>query len=197
VFSEHQPIIQRWAQDHPDNLRDVLRFVILTVRYPLASAVEDMRDDNPRALLGWKFYAWDAAEMDKARNFEVATRLNDCSADPEVRAFELVSFIATLPGFGLAKAGFVAQLAFGLAGCLDTHNLGRFGYGLDTFAHYKRRKTAGGRAKLARRYLAAVDACGGTEDLWNSWCEFVAGRDKRYDSAEHVSRLHAEAFCLL
>lgn len=54
-----------------------------------------------------------------------------------------------------------------------------------------------GRMALTRRYNAIVQELGGTEELWDTWCAYVVGRDSHYENAFQVSRLHAEAFHLV
>lgn len=192
MFSTHQPIIGQWARETPDNLRDVYRFVLLTIRYPLLFAAQDMREDNPKALTGTRRVAWDHADACKREIYEGALDAWDRGGG----AAELTAFFAALPGLGLVKAGFVAQLAFGVSGCLDSHNLERFGLSVWTFAHYKRRQERG-RARMVERYVTEVEKRGGTAGLWDDWCAYVAERDSKYKDAAHVSECHPWAFHLV
>ena len=107
----------------------------------------------------------------------------------------IIEILANVHGFGLVKAGFVAQLAFGVGGCLDTHNLRRFGISKTTFAKYKTLKTVKGRAKKLEAYLDACEAQGGAETLWDGWCNYVAARRPKFyvNGGEQVSALHVEA----
>lgn len=196
MFAQHQPIISQWARADADNLRDVIRFVLLTIRYPLYLAVEDMRDDNPRAMTGARQYAWHAAGRDAREVFDTCENIAHGYHDPADVAAELCGYLATRPAFGLAKAGFVVQLAYGLGGCLDSHNLARFNISQWRFAHYKR-KGPRTQARMRRAYVDTCDALGGTADLWDTWCHYVAERDAHYSSAHHVSELHAAAFHLV
>jgi hypothetical protein len=44
----------------------------------------------------------------------------------------------------------------------------------------------------ARQYLALCDALGGTEFLWDNWCDFVATRHpKAFKNGFDVSERHA------
>lgn len=91
-----------------------------------------------------------------------------------------------VPGIGLAKGGFMLQMCYGLSGCLDTHNVTRFGLP-------ERRYASGHKDTDTRRASEYNEVCarlGGTAELWDTWCEYLAERDGRYLSAQEVSRLH-------
>jgi hypothetical protein len=91
------------------------------------------------------------------------------------------------------KAGFVAQLAFGLSACLDTNNVKRLGLNV-RYWHawdYKQSAPAIKRKKIAR-YNDTVDQLGGTAQLWDSWCRYVSERDGKM-SAEAISEIHVSA----
>jgi hypothetical protein len=196
MYDNHQPMVESFARANAEGFRDVYRFVLLTIRTPLVRAAESMRDADPSDMTGERQAAWQWIGDHAERVLGQCEDLLSGWHDPAECDAQLVAYLATLPGLGLAKAGFVAQLAFGRTGCLDTHNLRRFGYGAYAFAHLKRRKPAGQLA-LARKYVAAVAQCGGTGPLWDTWCQYVAERQPaRYESAWQVSELHAWAFHL-
>lgn len=198
MYQNDQGLIGQWARLEADNLRDVYRFVLLTIRTPLARAVEEARADQPGNMTGHLQAAYAYADDHAPEIYAAAMAIYDGYLDPVDMEAELVAYFASLPGLGLAKAGFLSQLAFGVGGCLDTHNLERYGVGLWTFAHFKKRKTARGKIKFARRYCAKVRELGGCEELWNSWCAYVADRTRNdYSSAAAVSLAHCEAFHLV
>jgi|TARA_Y100000310_G_scaffold302643_1_gene340250 hypothetical protein len=203
VYHNHQKTIERYARQSPEHFARILQFVILTVRVPLYRVRQDTSTaaqggaDALGVLWGWKHNAYNAAQ-DGAENS--LAYLEHCQAhygDERERAQAMLEHVADLPGFGLAKAGFVLQLAFGLAGCLDTHNLSRFNISASTFKDFKARSTKKARERLSQKYIDAVYALGGPSTLWDSWCEYVAtNQASTYDDAEHVSRLHCEALDL-
>jgi len=109
----------------------------------------------------------------------------------------MIEHLADKVGFGLVKAGFVIQLVYGLCGCLDTHNLRKYGVKKNSFNKFKTRKTIAGRRTFIARYVTLCYQLGGPSVLWDKWCEYVAERQPtRYDDAEHVSRLHCECLNL-
>ena len=197
MFADHQPIIARYARAAPENLARVALFVILSVQQSLAYAPEAMRrteNDDNAMLYGWKHDAWRLWKRDAAAIFQDCEAIYNGFASPDTAAVELVAYLAqTRHGFGYAKAGFVIQLVYGISGCLDTVNLDRFGFGREAFKSrkYLRRSTF---YHHSERYHTAVRWCGGTAELWDSWCAFVAKRDGK--RPEEISALHLEALGL-
>ncbi len=205
MYQEHAPTIQAYAQAHPDNLARVMQFVVLTVQTPLQRAVGDIETaaqggaDARGILYGWKLEAYNVAWND--RHAIVFNLLDIWEGDTSERhkTDEMLSYLTTIHGFGLAKGGFVLQLCFGLSACLDTHNIKRFGLPARGFDNIKQRKTATARRAMITRYNDTVEALGGTEQLWDGWCQHVAAVSRNansYTCADHVSRLHCEAFNL-
>jgi hypothetical protein len=119
--------------------------------------------------------------------------------DRVYRERTLVALFASIPGIGLVKGGFAAQLAFNVGGCIDMHNLERLGFrGADIRSDlFKCAKTEAGRKKRLDIYMDLLAIAGGCEMLWNDWCAYLAEREPvRYRDAAHVSRLHCEALGL-
>lgn len=196
MFDTHQPIIGAWARERPAHLREVLRFAVLSARQPLYNLPADMEQAHrggPEAmgvLFGWKHRAWVAAEDNQDAIYAQCLDLWEHSP-PEHLAPDLILYLAQQWGLGPAKAGFVAQMAFGVGGCLDTHNLRRFG--LREVRGFRQLKSLRGRRHMIERYCAALATCGSTRTLWDSWCHYVANQSRRqnlYHNAEHVSALH-------
>jgi len=209
MYKTHQPLISRWAREDSENLRDVMQFVILTVQQPLIRAIGNLaalRSDNEnevhdaqKVLWGWKHAAYGYVEENHAHIHTTLENLWASSGKPSVVEDAMLAYVSSLPGFGLVKAGFVLQITYGISGCLDSHNIKR--YGLDAAAISSKRakaKRPATRAKHVKHYRKLVEQLGGTEALWNSWCAYVAERQPtRYSSAEQVSALHAHAFDLI
>jgi len=210
MYKSHQPLISRWAREDSENLRDVMQFVILTVRCPLRRAVGDLhalrspndneRDDTERsALWGWKHEAYSYVE---ANHEHIHAHLEDLwasSGKPSVVEDAMLAYVSSLPGFGMVKAGFVLQIAYGISGCLDSHNVRRYGLDANAIGAKKAKvKRPVTRMKHVRNYRRMVETLGGTEALWDTWCAYVAeNQPNSYSSAEQVSALHAHAFELI
>lgn len=203
TFEAHQPIIGRFARQSPEGFARVYKFVLATIQQPLISTPEIVADfealgSESKWAFGMKGDAlnWLAQPGKAEWLHRVAVDTWAAAPNPEDAAQELVSFFAGLPGIGLIKGGFLAQLAFGVGGCLDRHNFARFGFPPSAFkaSSFKGAKTEGTRRRQVREYLEACRASGGCALLWAEWCEYVAKREpKLYGGAEHVSRLHIVA----
>lgn len=191
VFSTHQPAIAAYASD-AEGFRRVIRFVHLTIQEPLNRAPAFMRtiDRGDRTPL-WGFKG--AADEWFDENY--AEVWGACSAYAEVGDTDgLVAYLSQCPGLGLAKGGFVAQLVWGVSGCLDSHNIARFGLDPNLVRGRKVKRFEAARRRAAA-YNATCEQLGGTEALWDSWCEYVAGRPGFGTAlgAEGVSALHCVA----
>jgi hypothetical protein len=103
-----------------------------------------------------------------------------------------VDILSNVPGLGIVKASFVAQICGLEVACLDTHNLKRLGLGEATFKLAKSVKHETKLAKIAK-YVAVCAREGGSRYFWNSWCEFVAGNraNRSLATADAVSAYHA------
>lgn len=51
-------------------------------------------------------------------------------------------------------------------------------------------ETALGKANM---YLETIEKCGGSEYLWDSWCDYIAALyPKKFKNGEHVSQCHVD-----
>lgn len=199
MFETHNPRIRAFAQTSAEALAHVGLFVLATIQNPIERAAEDAAriargEAEPRTLsrsfFGFKLRAAYALMREREALFDDAMTIG--ASDP----LALTLRFSRLEGFALVKAGFFAQLAFGVSGCLDSHNLARFGLDVRAFRIRPPSEKTGARAERTRakrcaKYLSTIERCGGTAALWDSWCEYVASL--RGDSAENVSALHVEA----
>lgn len=189
-----------------DTMADVFTFVLLTIQQPIKSIPDAMRDVRRKGsssafLWGMKANGWQYVQSHKSAIYHDLGELQHIP-DPDWRDDALLEYLAIMPGFGMVKAGFVAQLLFGRVGCIDTHNIDRFGLEwtasgsqptwLKSSAYKERRPAA--RQALRQTYLALTRNQGGAEALWNGWCAYVAEKyPNQYESASYVSKLHVDA----
>lgn len=147
-------------------------------------------------LYGWKFRAVEEVRRDAAIIYSDCEDIWFHAREPDVARTELVYRLSRLYGFGAAKAGFAAQLAYGVSGCLDTHNLVRFDISPRMFDNLSQRAPHSARAMI-RRYHAVTDCLGGSQGLWDSWCSYVSYRaTARYGTPRDVSALHCRVLGL-
>jgi len=207
MYREHQPKIQHFAERSPENFARVGTFVLATIRQPIERVPESMRDiarngAESRSLYGSKRDGYLYLQAN-AERIQVESTTHHLNGDDIALALSLLQ----VPGLGLVKAGFLAQLAFGRIGCLDTHNMKRFDLDRNAF------RTGGLAASTliarTRLYVETCRLCGGSEKLWDSWCRYVAAlrpsnfaqgglfdENNHETAAEYVSWLHLEALGL-
>ena len=192
MYAKHQPIIADYAKQSPDKLSDVYTFILATIQQRLYHVPRVMRDirengsDSPH-LWGFKYQAYKFMKENKRDIYDTILAIQS--------DHDRLTYVASLPGLGLVKAGFLLQLVFGEAGCLDTHNINRFGLKAGAFkaSSFKMAKTSQTRERLVANYLDLCHKLGGSEGLWNSWCSHVADVDPDFVSADQVSAFHVEA----
>ena len=193
MFRNHQPIIGDWAQNNPRALALVGAFVIFTIKTPLERAIVDYhayRDHgDTSALWSWKLEAVQEFERNAAqRHTALCERRLGRPGDRDA----LLATVALWRGFSFVKGGFLLQLVFGVSGCIDTHHERRLGVSIRHLGLSAPGRTAPTRTRKARAYHRLVDHAGGTEQLWNDWCRYVAReRGSVWTDAHEVSRHHA------
>lgn len=217
MFANHQPIISGYARENPENFARVLKFVILTIRTRLFNMPADMEtlesartaDEISGVLYGFKGQSVAEIDINRDSLYAQAESISYHAETPRHAAENLIDLFTSIHGLGLAKAGFCAQLIYGVSACLDSHNIERFGlsYAALKSSTFKGAKTLKTRRKWIARYCDYVEQCGGTESIWDSWCDYVYKRPDAvgykmnhnqsvYKSAEHVSALHCESLGL-
>lgn len=191
MFAKHQKKIMRFAMKNSDNFFWVVLMVSLSIRQPWAligKQLEDVRQNGykAKALWGSKKDLYVHMLENKQELFELVKQTKKGKVSQEQCLYELTQ----VPGLGLAKAGFVMQLAIGMAGCIDSHNVALFGINPNSL---KMGKVKAEKAlEKARQYIALCEALGGTEFLWDNWCDFVATRHpKAFKNGFDVSERHA------
>lgn len=218
MFNIHQPRISEFARKSPGNFARVMSFVVLSIRTRLFNLPADMEtlydrnqttDDLAGILYGSKGEAIGQIEAEAESLYWQAEEIFYHAENQRELAENLLNLFVGIHGIGLAKAGFCAQLIYGVSACLDSHNLERFGISESKIhsSTFKKLKTLKTRWKWIARYCDFVDMCGGTESLWDSWCAYVHQRPDAtgfrmngnrtvYHSAFHVSGLHCESLGL-
>ena len=200
MFNEHQAKIGRYARQDAGSMARVYAFVLATIQQGLWQTPEimdsiDKEGLDSRFLWGFKYDAYTYLMEHHETIYDVSMTLWRGHANPAHQEYELTRYFAGLPGLGVVKGGFMVQLCFGLSGCLDSHNIKR--YGLDERKFKASRfKSASlkGKRTILRNYFNVIRSEGGCEGLWDSWCNYVAQQQpERYSNAYEVSELHLKA----
>ncbi len=179
-------IIKHVQSNGPDGLVDVGTFVLCTIQTPLSRTGQQVAEVRQRgveaaALWGSKRAGYGYLLTHKEALYE---RLVE---RPHGETVDTVRYIMQVPGLGVPKASFLAQCLGYDVGCLDSHNLKRFNKPINFVK-------ATANSRKVRDYVEFTQSLG-TEELWNGWCEYVAGNrvNKFLPTADEVSRYHVHA----
>ena len=193
MFSTHQKAISEFALSSNVGLERTFRLVFLSIRQPFHSMQKQMQDVDDNGLQSPYLFGWKRSGLAFVRA-NASTLRETLKAVPEGYGdAQALLDVATVPGLGLVKAGFVLQLVTGSAGCIDSHNMQRFGLNVNAFKY----GASASDALKRKKALAYLDACwkaGGCESLWNGWCDHVAAQQpKRWTDGMEVSKMHETA----
>lgn len=175
MYAEHVPTIAHAMREDLDTFKRGVLFAILSIRQPIRN-VPAMLDDVEREsassvyLFGHKrkAYAWLQVN---AERLWLHLKCDAGAPEPEASRAALHRLIE-VPGLGVVKAGFVAQLmGFDIA-CLDSRNVTRQGREPRAYRLDPRDMQGGRRKRIVDAYVA--DVGGQAAEYWDAWCEYVA-----------------------
>lgn len=189
------PIV-RAVQKSPEIWARAAVFVILTIRQMFTlmerqmAEVDDVGADA-KALFGWKRSAY---RYIQAHKYELWQRAK-LAKSGQITLNDLIQDYLAIPGLGIVKASFLAQLTVGDGACIDAHNLRVLGLNTEAF---KTPKTllAGTIRKRIEAYNAVWRVTGDSATWWNLWCDGLAvTRPTWFANGAEVSALHRK--CIL
>lgn len=106
----------------------------------------------------------------------------------------VLDHLVTLPGLGLVKAGFLAQLYGFKVGCIDSHNASIFQVRVEDY-NIRVTMKAETRQRKIREYIDLCYAIGGSDFLWDNWCAYLSGIYVSVGTPTDVSAKHVELIC--
>ncbi len=184
MYAEHNPKIADGMRRDPETFIRGALFALLSIRQPVIY-VPDMLSEvsregrNAQSLFGFKRDAYDHLQEHGTSLWQAVTR----AQTPRAAIVAALS----VPGLGIVKGTFVAQLAGHDVACLDSRNMKRLGMPMRAWrSDGIIGKTAPAFQRKLDRYLSLVE--GRAEEFWNDWCNDVAPRWKM--SAHEISALH-------
>lgn len=212
-YSKHIKKIQQFAMSSPENFAQTMMFSPLSANVPfpkhwdgfntmmailhsyfpnkinpeqikeIVNVFDDKYHSLAHTISSWKLETIADIWSNKEKYFSELPQLASTGDDRK-----LIARLSQIPGVQPVKAGFMAQLLFGRAGCLDTHNI-------DIYTHVfpdmindldpKKWNIKGdkvsaiekGMPKEVNRYVKALEKLSGkgigTGQLWDIWVDFV------------------------
>ena len=153
------------------------------------AAMLDVSLEGDKSKYLWGFKADTYAYLHDTLNMRFLYANTITMSDP----VELLDLWTTVPGLGLAKAGFVVQLTRGMVGCVDGHNAAAYDVKLNQLTFPKGRITLKAQQHKLKAYVNLTKAIGGSEFMWQQWCVLMAGKyPEQYASAKAVSNQHVQ-----
>jgi hypothetical protein len=191
MYARDQAEIERWCKN-PDKVVLVGAMVLASIRMQwvgVGTQLARIQSGDLAPLWGWKAAGYEYLQSNKRVLYRTVRDLR--AGRISERAF-LRQWIK-VPGLGLPKAGFVMQITCGKGGCLDMHNVERYGLDASAWQVPKRKDLAAQMQAIddtINHYLSLCDLCGGTEYLWDEWCRILAAKVGTIADADDASRRH-------
>ena len=191
MYAQDQARIQRWCKN-PDKVVQVGLVALCSIRMQwvgVGNQLAKINNGDLTPLWGHKRKGFEYLKANKAVLYRTVRDLR--AGRISTRAF--IRQWLKVPGMGIVKAGFVAQMTCGKAGCLDMHNITRYGLDAKVLTVPKRVNVADQLVAIddtINHYLSLIELCGGTEYLWDEWCRILDEKVGTFHGADDVSRRH-------
>jgi hypothetical protein len=194
MYLTHATEVQKFSKISSSNLVDVILMVVLSIQQPWYAVGNQLKDVklngiNSRFIWGNKAKTYKSLMSRKEFIYSQYLAVLNSNKSDNDKALSLMNVFLQIDGLGMAKAGFVCQLSAGLVGCIDIHNLRMYSIPLKDL---KLSKSIKSKAIKNRRVMNYISICHdiGTEKLWNTWCNTLATKSKRFEDGFHVSQVH-------
>lgn len=186
-FDRDARALAKAARDDPEVIFRIIVMVLLSIRQPWSKVPQQFEDVinlngvGSKYLFGFKRLGYGAAYEYKGR---FRTLIRNYDGDLE----NLIQKLMIIPGLGLAKASFVAQMLVNDGACLDSHNLSRIGL-TPNFTRIDKNVPKDIIRGRIHEYNTKWREYGDSAYWWNSWCENLA-RSGKFNNASEVSAIH-------
>ncbi len=190
MFSTDQPKVAKIARSSTEGFAKVAGFAIASANqkfYSMGEICDSIAKDGADSVYLARHQREGLTQVLDYDPF-IHHEITKWQGDPA--RWENVAFrrFLTIPGLGLVKAGFLIQLTLGRIGCLDTHNITKYGIKPSVVAWRKYYTW-----KHVDNYINTCRNLGGAEYLWNTWCAGIANRyPDKFASPSAVSSYHWE-----
>ena len=194
-FHVHNPLINDYAQKSPENLKDMVMMVVLSIQQPWSAVgvqMQDYRKFGAKSRFVWgnksNTLAW-LQDNVESLHADAMEALQTCKG--KTLDLRLMEIFIRVDGLGLAKAGFCCQLFAGRVGCIDVRNLRRLSISPTVLKLNKKAS----KETQEKRIAAYVEACSKRRCswLWNTWCDLIAKKQPtKWRDGNHVSLVHFE-----
>lgn len=198
MYRDHMPIIRDAMRADVTVFRRGVMFAVCSIRQATINvpgqlqSLFDPQDGDESPLFGHKFQAW-AYISDEAKCAALWAKLCTIARENDFSSFHkykpehcsrAIEALLHVPGLGIVKAAFIAQLMGFNVACLDSRNVSREGRNPRAY-----RTDGKPPAQLRSKVLAYVEETyGKAEHYWDAWCGDVAAAYDR--TPQQISELH-------
>ena len=168
MFNTHCKAVQEYSQRNANNMADVVLMVVLSIQQNWLSVGDQLKDvrlerRDSKFLWGNKIKTYDYLMSNKSKMFaQVQAVLNSHKTYNDK------------------------------AESLDVHNIKMYNLDANSFKLNPNPKTDKAFASNKQKITAYINLCHdyGCEQLWDSWCDMLATKSKRWQDGNHVSEVH-------
>jgi hypothetical protein len=181
-------LVNELVQDDCESFKRSLLFVLATIQQQLETVPRILSDfEYSGSSSGYAFGSKrEGIDYINDNYLQLWSTARGVVGDPE----QLLSTFLQVPGLGLAKSGFAAQLFSNKVGCLDTQNLKLDGVPLGQL-RYPKHALLETRVEYINRYADLCRGLGGSVKLWSAWCHYLYQlRPGNWASGGEVSYFH-------
>jgi hypothetical protein len=197
MFNVHCKAVQQYSQRNANNMADVVLMVVLSIQQNWLSVGDQLKDvrlerRDSKYLWGNKIKTYDYLMSNKSKMFAQVQAVLNSHKTYDDKAKSLMTIFLKVDGLGIPKAGFCCQLIAGMVGCMDVHNIKMYDLDANSFKLNTKPKTDKAFASNQQKINAYINLCHdyGCEQLWDSWCDMLATKSKRWVDGFHVSEVH-------
>lgn len=192
MYKQEMPPIRDAMRTDVEIFRRGAMFAVCSIRQPTIGVPDQLQalfnpteDNNENPLFGHKFAAFDYLMGDRgATLWGDLVALGKRPRQTKLVARDAILELLRVPGLGIVKAAFVAQLMGFNVACLDARNITR--EKRNPRAYRTDGKTPEQLRDKVRQYV--METFGKAELYWDAWCEDVAAAYGR--TPQEISELH-------
>ena len=197
MFNTHCKAVQEYSQRNANNMADVVLMVVLSIQQNWLSVGDQLKDvrlerRDSKFLWGNKIKTYDYLMSNKSKMFAQVKAVLNSHKTYDDKAKSLMTIFLKVDGLGIPKAGFCCQLIAGMVGCMDVHNIKMYNLDANSFKLNPNPKTDKAFASNQQKITSYINLCHeyGCEQLWDSWCDMLATKSKKWQDGNHVSEVH-------
>jgi len=197
MYKVHAVAVQQYSQRSAENMSMTTLMDVLSIRQDfrfIGKQLNDVREKglDSTYLWGGKKKTYEYLQSNKHKMYAQVMAVISGNQTDANKSMALMKIFLKVNGLGIPKAGFMCQLVAGLVGCMDSHNIKMYGLDANDFKLTKNPKTIKGIEANDKKIRNYIQICHeyGTENLWNSWCNYLSTKSKDWQDGNHVSEVH-------